>query len=103
MIFVLISECERTAHCKTRAVLDAYAERAGQYTWIANLSQAGIDSLFKKLKSTASKNTAVACHKIGRNYFELLWIVGSKSKFNEDMVPINYTELDDPTLISSEE
>lgn len=43
---------------------------------------------------TASKNTAVSCHRIkSRHRSELLWIVGSKSKFDaQGNTPVNFCQ-----------
>lgn len=104
MIFIFVSECEKKSHCKTRRVLDAFCLRIGSYTWISNLTQAGIEALYSELRKTASKNTSVSCHKISRKNHELQWIVGNKNKFNEHgMVPINYTELENLPLIGEGE
>lgn len=102
MNFVFVSECEKKAHARTRKVLDAFAIRIGSYTWIASLTTEGIDALHSALKKTASRSSAISCHKIGRSEYQLMWIVGNRNKFNLDgAVPINYTELDDLPLIEA--
>ena len=99
MNFVFISECEKKAHCRTRRVLDAFCNRIGSFTWISNLTEEGLNALYKELKKTASKNTAVSCHHINRKSHKLLWVVGNNNKFNiQGYVPINYTEMEMPLV-----
>lgn len=96
MIVTFISECEKKAHKRTRRVLDAFANRIGTNTWQTVITTEGLDAVKKLLNKTATKNTAVSCHKIkSRKLTELLWIVGNKDKFNtEGFVAVNYTEQD---------
>jgi CRISPR-associated endonuclease/helicase Cas3 len=96
MIVTFISECEKKAHKRTRRVLDAFANRIGTNTWQTVITKEGLIAVQKLLKKTASKNTAVSCHKIkSRQLTELLWIVGNKDTFNnEGYVAVNYTEQD---------
>jgi CRISPR-associated endonuclease/helicase Cas3 len=96
MIVTFISECEKKAHKRTRRVLDAFANRIGTNTWQTVITKEGLIAVQKLLKKTASKNTAVSCHKIkSRQLTELLWIVGNKDTFNnEGYVAVNYTQQD---------
>jgi CRISPR-associated endonuclease/helicase Cas3 len=58
------------------------AERRGEH-WQTAITQQGLDTLYRLLRKTARKNTAVACHWIrGKDHTELLWIVGDASQFN---------------------
>lgn len=67
---------------KTRQVLDAFADRIGDFVWQTAITEEGLTAVKTLLAQTASKNTAVSCHRIkSRHRSELLWIVGSKSKF----------------------
>ncbi len=93
MNVLLISQCDKRALTETRRILDQFAERRGDRTWQTPITEAGLDTLRKLLRRTARKNTAVACHWIrGRDYSELLWIVGDASRFNaEGAVPTNTT------------
>ena len=94
MIVTFVSQCEKNALKKTRRVLDAFANRIGDNTWQILITEEGLLTVKKMLRQTASKSTAVSCHWIrSRSRSELLWIVGSKSKFNsEGVVPVNKTE-----------
>ncbi|WP_312257392.1 type I-F CRISPR-associated helicase Cas3f [Stutzerimonas nitrititolerans] len=96
MNILLIAQCEKRALIETRRILDQFAERRGERTWQTPITQAGLDTLRKLLRKTARRNTAVACHWIrGKDYSELLWIVGDASRFNEQgAVPTNTTRRD---------
>lgn len=82
MHVVLISACEKRSLKKTRAVLDSYAIRAGDSTWMTPITRAGLMELRMLLRRNASKNTSVACYQNdGRKQMKLLWIVGNTRKF----------------------
>lgn len=82
MHVVLISACEKKSLKKTRAVLDSYAVRAGDSTWMTPITRAGLMELRMLLRRNASKNTSVACYQNdGRKQMKLLWIVGNTRKF----------------------
>src|SRR5690554_4283449 len=84
MNVLIVSQCSKNALVETRRVLDQFAERTGSRTWQTHITQQGLITLRKLLKRSARRNTAVACHWIrGRDYTELLWIVGNASRFNE--------------------
>lgn len=93
MIVTLISQCEKKALNKTRRVLDAFANRIGSNTWQTVITEQGLQAVKKLLRKTATKNTAVSCHKMrGRQRTELVWIVGKRNKFNSlGNVPVNTT------------
>ena len=96
MNVLLISQCDKRALVEPRRVLDQFAERRGNRTWLTPMTQAGLDTLRKLLRKTARKNTAVACHWIrGKDHSELLWIVGDRRRFNEQgAVPTHTTQTD---------
>lgn len=82
MHIVLISACEKRSLKKTRAVLDSYAVRAGDSTWMTPITRAGLVELRMLLRRNASKSTSVACYQNdGRKQMKLLWIVGNTRKF----------------------
>ena len=93
MMVTFISQCEKKALKKTRRVLDAFANRIGDNTWQTVITEAGLNTVKKMLRQTASKSTAVSCHWIrSRSRSQFLWVVGNKSKFDEQgVVPVNYT------------
>lgn len=93
MMVTFVSQCEKKALNRTRRVLDAFADRIGDNTWQTVITQEGLLAVKKLLRKTASKNTAVSCHWIrGRSRTELVWVVGSRNKFNyEGVVPVNTT------------
>ncbi|MFO1416504.1 MAG: CRISPR-associated endonuclease Cas3'', partial [Acinetobacter sp.] len=93
MIVTFISQCEKKAIPRTRRVLDAFADRIGDNTWQTVITEDGLVAVKNLLRKTASKNTAVSCHRIAtRRRTELVWIVGNRSKFNhKGIVPVNFT------------
>jgi len=93
MMVTFISQCEKNALKKTRRVLDAFANRIGDNAWQTVITQEGLNTVKKMLRQTASKSTAVSCHWIrSRSRSQFLWVVGNKSKFDENgVVPVNYT------------
>lgn len=94
MMVTFISQCEKKALKKTRRVLDTFANRIGDNTWQTVITQEGLNTVKKMLRQTASKSTAVSCHWIrSRSRSQFLWVVGNKSKFDEQgMVPVNSTK-----------
>ncbi|UEA16276.1 type I-F CRISPR-associated helicase Cas3f [Pasteurella canis] len=94
MNILLVSQCRKNALTETRRILDQFAERCGDCVWQTAITQAGLETLYKMLRQTARKNTAVACYWThGKNRTELLWIVGDKRQFNEQgRVPTNRTQ-----------
>ena len=94
MMVTFISQCEKNALKKTRRVLDAFANRIGDNTWQTVITEDGLNTVKKMLRQTASKSTAVSCHWIrSRARSQFLWVVGNKSKFDENgVVPVNFTE-----------
>lgn len=93
MMVTFISQCEKNALKKTRRVLDAFANRIGDNTWQTLITEEGLNTVKKMLRQTASKSTAVSCHWIrSRSRSQFLWVVGNKSKFDEQgVVPVNST------------
>jgi CRISPR-associated endonuclease/helicase Cas3 len=96
MMVTFVSECEKNSLKNTRRVLDSFANRIGRRTWKTVITNEGLKAVKKLLRKTASKNTAVSCHWIrSRSRSELVWIVGNRSKFNnEGIVPVNTTQKD---------
>ena len=92
MNVMLISQCSKQALPITRRILDQFAERKGDRTWLTPITQAGLESLHTLLRQKARRNTAVACHWIKGGQIELLWVVGNRNKFNFlGTVPTNHT------------
>jgi CRISPR-associated endonuclease/helicase Cas3 len=98
MMVTFVSRCEKKALTRTRRVLDAFADRIGDNTWQAVITQEGLLAVKKLLRKTATKNTAVSCHWIrSRSRSELVWVVGSKNRFNHHgIVPVNTTQKEVP-------
>lgn len=96
MKVLIVSQCSKNALIETRRILDQFAERKGDSVWETNITEHGLETIKRLLKSTARRNTAVACHLLrGRLQTGLLWIVGNQKKFNrEGIVPTNITAKD---------
>lgn len=94
MNILLVSQCKKRALTETRRIIDQFAERCGERTWQTPITSAGLQTLYKLLRKTARKNTAVACYWThGKNLTDLLWIVSDKSQFNQQgRVPTNRTK-----------
>ena len=90
---IFISACEKKALKKTRAVLDSYAIRTGQSSWQAPMTMEGLKEIRTALKRTATRQTAVAAYvNYGMRRMKLVWVVGSKHKFNlEGAYPVAST------------
>ncbi len=96
MRVLFVSQCTKNAIAETRRIIDQFAERKGDSVWETSITEQGLETVRKLLKSTARRNTAVSCHLFkGRLQTELLWIVGNPRKFNrEGNVPTNITTRD---------
>ncbi len=94
MIVTLVSQCEKKALGRTRRILDAFANRIGDNVWQTAITEEGLKTVKQLLRSSATKSTAVSCHRNkSRQLTELVWVVGNKRKFNEvGIVPVNRTK-----------
>ena len=82
MHIVLISQCEKKAILRTAKVLDAYAVRHGDRTWVTPITKNGLDALYYELRSRGTRQTAVACYvNDGTRRLKLLWVIGRKGAF----------------------
>ena len=93
MIVTFVSQCEKNSLKRTRRILDAFANRIGSNVWQTAITEDGLATVKQLLRKSATKSTAVSCHRIKtRKQSELVWIVGNKRKFNEiGIVPVNST------------
>ena len=93
MIVTLVSQCEKKALGRTRRILDAFANRIGDNVWQTAITEDGLKTVKQLLRKSATKSTAVSCHRNKtRQLTELVWVVGNKRKFNEvGVVPVNWT------------
>jgi CRISPR-associated endonuclease/helicase Cas3 len=82
MHILLVSQCEKKAILRTAKVLDAYAVRHGDRTWVTPITRIGLDALYRELRSRGTRQTAVACYvNDGARRLKLLWVVGRKGAF----------------------
>lgn len=85
MHVVLISLCQKKAWKKSRAILDSYALRSGERTWMTPLTMEGLSELRSAIRKHATRQTSVACFRnIGRSRMSLLWIVGNRKGFSKN-------------------
>ena len=99
MEIVLVSACEKRAIARTRAVLDRYATRMGDGSWVTRITSEGLQSLHAALRRSASRSTAVLCLlRQGRGQaqrLQPLWIVGARDRFSADgATPVFVTQRD---------
>ena len=94
MIVIFVSKCEKKALGRTRRILDAFANRIGDNVWQTAITEEGLKTVKQLLRQSATKSTAVSCHRNKtRQLTELVWVVGNKRKFNEvGVVPVNRTK-----------
>ena len=94
MIVTFVSQCEKKALGRTRRILDAFANRIGDNVWQTAITEEGLKTVKQLLRSSATKSTAVSCHRNKtRQLTELVWVVGNKRQFNEiGIVPVNRTK-----------
>ncbi|MBC7603707.1 MAG: hypothetical protein H7255_13740 [Ramlibacter sp.] len=82
MHIVIVSQCEKKAILRTAKVLDGYAVRHGDRTWITPITKNGLDALYQELRSRGTRQTAVSCYaNDGARRLKLLWVVGRKGAF----------------------
>ena len=94
MIVTFVSQCEKKSLNRTRRILDAFANRIGNNVWQTAITEEGLKTVKQLLRQSATKSTAVSCHRNKtRQLTELVWVVGNKRKFNEvGLVPVNRTK-----------
>ncbi|MCW9733019.1 type I-F CRISPR-associated helicase Cas3f [Avibacterium sp. 20-15] len=94
MIVTFVSQCEKKALKRTRRILDSFANRIGDNVWQTAITQEGLNTVAALLRQSATKSTAVSCHRNRTSHTtELLFIIGNRRKFNElGIVPVNYTK-----------
>lgn len=84
MHVVFVSCCEKKALKRTRTLLDSYAKRTGDHTWLTPITTEGLSELRKALRKTATRQTSVACFRNdGMKRMRLLWIVGNNKYFDK--------------------
>lgn len=94
MIVTFVSQCEKKSLKRTRRILDSFANRIGDNVWQTAITEDGLTTVKQLLRKSATKSTAVSCHRNKtRQLTELVWVVGNKRQFNEvGVVPVNRTK-----------
>ena len=96
MMVIFTSRSEKKSRAVVRQILDSFADRIGNDTWQTIITKEGLQTVKSLLRQNATKSTAVSCHWLrSRNHSDLVWIVGSRERFNsEGVVPVNWTARD---------
>lgn len=85
MHVIFVSQCEKRAIPKTRAIIDGYANRIGDATWSTPITQEALDDVRRQLRKAATRQTAVACYiNYGVRQMKLLWTVGNGKMFGRN-------------------
>lgn len=94
MIVTFVSQCEKKSLKRTRRILDSFANRIGDNVWQTAITEDGLKTVKQLLRKSATKSTAVSCHRNKtRQLTELVWVVGNKRQFNEvGVVAVNRTK-----------
>ena len=97
MMVIFTSQSDKKALKTTRWILDAFANRIGNDTWQTVITEDGLRMVYNLLRRHATKSLSVSCRWIrSRTRSQLLWIVGDKTRFNEEgYVPVNSTKKDE--------
>lgn len=84
MHITLVSQCEKKALKRSRALIDRYAVRISDRSWITPITTEALDDLRMALRRTATRQTAVACYiNQGKNSMKLAWTVGRSDYFGD--------------------
>lgn len=94
MMVIFTSQSDKKAIKTTARILDAFANRIGKETWQTVITAEGLQMVKSLLQKHATKSMSVSCRWIrSRNRSELVWMVGDRSRFNQEgVVPVNYTQ-----------
>lgn len=84
MHVIFVSQCHHKGIARTARVLDGFAMRHGDRTWMTPITMDGLDAVRNRLRQTATRQMAVACYiNDGRHGMRLAWVVGRKDVFND--------------------
>ena len=84
MLVVVVDESEKRARIRSRRVLSKWLPQVANSTWIGSLSKEGIAQMHDELRAKASKSTSLCCFLAKSRWrFEVLWIVGSRDRWDE--------------------
>lgn len=85
MNVILINESSGKSWIKSRRTLSKFLPQIGSRTWAGHITEDGLTALKSALQAHATKNTAVACHRVvSRSRMALCWVVGSSRSFDEN-------------------
>ena len=85
MHVTLVSQCEKRALKRTRALIDRYAIRISDRSWSTPITKEALDDLRLALRRNATRQTAIACYiNKGRHAMKLAWTIGRPDAFGLD-------------------
>lgn len=85
MHITLVSQCEKRALKRTRALIDRYAIRISDRSWVTPITTEALDDLRLALRASATRQTAIACYiNKGRQSMKLAWTIGRADAFGLD-------------------
>ena len=74
-------------------ILDKFANRCGEDTWVARMSRDAVKTIRKALLRNATRQMSVACFRTYRSRMELLWIAGSRKRYGPGgVIPVGTTQ-----------
>ena len=92
---IIVSRCQKKALLKTREIVDKFALRVSDKTWNCNITKEGLDTLVKRLKHNARRNSAIAIYLLKDGSMQLVTIIGNKKEFGSDgACPVSTTKID---------
>lgn len=85
MYVVFISNCQKVAWSRTRALLDRYATRIGERAWGTPITEQALDEVRAALRRRASRNTSVACYRNDPVFgMKMVWVVGNRNAYDSE-------------------
>lgn len=83
MFVTFVCMSSKKSISRVRRILDRYAVRVGSQTWNTPITVEALNDVYQALRSTSTRNTAVACYRnSGARSMRLVWTVGRKDAFN---------------------
>ncbi len=102
MTLVFVSRSQHGAIRKTRGILDRYARRVGEDTWITPMTKEGLSVLHGLLKRNSSRFMSVTCFQKKAGQLSYVWSVGAAADILSDgSVPVHEHALPPPEISRS--
>lgn len=100
---LLVSRSSGKGLKRTQAILDRYAKRIEQNSWVTQITQEGLSTLYSILKKSSSKKMAISCFHRQQSMLKLLWSIGPTTHIMPDgSIPVHQHEMPEapPSFIS---